>query len=230
MKTLSSVIGAGRPARTVISVVLLLLGVTIGYAGPTGAAPFYVAKFEAVLDSGFGGLPPTLLQVSYVFEDRPPYLVVPHEAYYEFESISVRLNGVAYSATPLEIGVQNNLRDSGDIRRDAYFVVGTVSGTYGENFELMSAGLEFVKYGSPPDALSDLSLPRSVADLGGFTVESELDYRVAFLAFENLATGGLFSSSAPLMSLSIERVAEPGTFWLLGLGLAGLGVSRRRYK
>jgi hypothetical protein len=51
--------------------------------------------------------------------------------------------------------VQDNLPVSGGVRRDAYFVVGTVSGTFEANFELSAAGLEFVKFGSPPEALSD---------------------------------------------------------------------------
>jgi len=201
---------------------------SIGYTEPSGATSLFTAKFEAMLDSGFGGLPPTLLGVSYVFEDRPPFLVVPHEAYYEFLSITVTLNGVEYSATPFDIGVQDNLPVSGGIRRDAYFVVGTVSGTFEANFELSSAGLEFVKFGSPPEALSDLSLPTSVAALSGFTVESELDHRIAFLSFENLATGEVVSNSGPLTSFTIERVAEPGALALLGFGLAGLGLARRR--
>jgi len=87
----------------------VLLGVTIGYPEQIRAAPLYVAKFEAVLDSGFGGLPPTLLQVTYVFEDEPPVFSAPHEAYYGFRSITVRLNGVEFPALPLEIGVQDNL-------------------------------------------------------------------------------------------------------------------------
>ena len=192
-----------------------------------------------------------------------------------------------------------------EVSRDAYYVWGEVAGTYEGSFLLSAAALEFVKFGSPPDALTSLNLPTSVADLSGFTIESELDHRLAFLSFENLATGGLFAISAPLTSFSMERVegenytasfeslldsgfgglpptllavtylferkppvfsdpyeahyelqsigvrlnglaysttprgiyvqdnlpdhiSEPGTLALLGLGLAGLGLSRRR--
>jgi hypothetical protein len=207
---------------------VVLLGVAVGYPEQSRATPLYVAKFEAMLDSGLGGLPPTLLQVRYVFEERPPFLVVAHEAYYEFKSFMVKLNGVKYSALPLEIGVQDDLPVSGGIRRDAYFVVGTLPGTYEANFELSSAGLEFVKFGRPPEAFSDLSLPTSVAALSGFTVGSELDHRIAFLSFENRASGGVFSNSGPIRSLSIGRVVEPGALALLGIGLAGLALATRR--
>jgi hypothetical protein len=92
------------------------------------------------------------------------------------------------------------------VSRDAYSVVGAVEGTHEASFLLSAAGLEFVKFGSPPAALTSLDLPLSVAELSGFTIASELDHRLAFLSFENLATGGLFSNSAPLISFSMERV------------------------
>ena len=205
----------------------VLLGVTLGYPDQIRAAPLYVAKLEAVLDSGFGGLPPTLLQVTYVFEDEPPSFSMPHEAYYEFRSITVRLNGVEFPALPLEIGVQDNLPYFPGTSRDAYFVVGTVAGTFEANFELLSAGLEFVKFGNPPEALSDLGLPKSVGELSGFTVESELDHRLAFLSFENLSTGGLFASSGELASFTIEPVAEPGVWGLVVIGVLGFSLSSR---
>jgi len=67
-----------------------------------------------------------------------------------------------------------------------------------------------VKFGNPPEALSDLSLPKSVGELSGFTVVNELDHRLAFLSFENLATGELFTSSGELASFMIEPVRNRG--------------------
>jgi hypothetical protein len=115
------------------------------------------------------------------------------------------------------------------VSRDAYYVWGEVAGTYEGSFFLSAVGLEFVKFGSPPEALTSLDLPTSVMELSGFTVESELDHRLAFLSFENLATGGLFAISAPLTVFSMERV--PGEDYtasfesMLDSGLGGLPLT-----
>jgi hypothetical protein len=95
---------------------------------------------------------------------------------------------------------------SAEVVRDAYYVWGEVAGSYEQSFSLLAAALEFVKFGSPPEALTSLGLPTSVADLSGFTIESELDHRVALLAFEHVPTGGLFAISASLASFSMEKV------------------------
>lgn len=71
----------------------------------------YTASFESMLDSGFGGLPPTLLAVNYLFERKPPVFSDPYEAHYELQSIGVRLNGLAHSTTPRGIYVQDDLPD-----------------------------------------------------------------------------------------------------------------------
>jgi len=94
--------------------------------------------------------------------------------------------------------------------RDAYAAVIPLSGTYPSDFLLSAAGLEFVKFGTPPLALTDLGLPTSVDDLGGFTETDPLDHRLAFLAFENAGTGGLFTTSAPLDTLAFTAVPQAG--------------------
>jgi len=94
--------------------------------------------------------------------------------------------------------------------RDAYVAVVSVSGTYLSDFALTDAGLEFVKFGTPPLALASLDLPTSVADLSGFTETDPMDHRTAFLAFENLSTGGLFTTYAPLSALTFTRVPQLG--------------------
>lgn len=197
-------------------------------AAPASASSLYLGQFSALLDSGFGGLPPTLLEVRYTFKDAPPTRVVGRQAFYELRSINAWLNGVEYPAAPFELKVEDGLRYAPGVRRDAYFVAGIVSGRYDSDFELLAAGLAFEKYGGRPQALDDLDLPTSSEDLVGFTIEGAMDQRDAWLSFENLATGGLFSTHARLIDFSIVPVTEPANLAWLGLGLMWTVVARRR--
>jgi len=117
-----------------------------------------------------------------------------------------------------------------DVSRDAYAGVLFLEGIYLSNFRLDGTGLELVKFGSPPQALTNVRQPTSVADLSGFTVTDPLDHRLVFLSFKNLTTGGLFSAHGEISVLTITPHPASPLFELhyeatLSSGFGGLPVT-----
>jgi hypothetical protein len=211
--------------RLIVCVAVLCLGCSLVVRAE--ASPLFLGQFTVTLSSGFGGLPPTTVTAAYLFEDAPAIFVdsARTEALYGVISWAVTVGGLSFPALPLELDVQNDLPVS-SLLRDGYHPRAALSGTYLANFRLMAVGLEFEQFGTPPLAFTDLALPTSVADLSGFT-----DHRLAVLVFENLATGGLFATHAPMTSFTITPVPEPATWLLFSTGLVGLlGYSWQRKK
>jgi hypothetical protein len=209
--------------RLIVCVAVLCLG--CGVVVRAEASPLFLGQFTFTLSSGFGGLPPTTVTAAYLFEDAPPIFVdsAQTEARYEVISWTVTVSGLSFPALPLQILVWNDLPTlSPPILVDGYHPGATLSGTYLDNFRLLGVGLDFEKFGTPPLAFTDLTLPTSVADLSGFTEVDPFDHRSAVLVFENLATGGFFAPHAPTSSFTITPVPEPATWLLFSTGLLGL--------
>jgi hypothetical protein len=194
------------------------------------SSPVFMVNFQATFDGGFG-FPAVSMTGSYQFEVQPPIAVVNSgtTALYAMQSASIALNGVAFSTTPLQIRVDNNIPlSTPGVFRDAYVATAMVSGTFMSDFALQGAGLDFEQVGASPSAFNSLDLPTSVADLSGFGLS---DLRSAFLTFENLQQGGLFGINGTMENLSIAEVPEPAATLLCALGL-GLLIWRngRRYR
>ncbi|MGE3539508.1 MAG: PEP-CTERM sorting domain-containing protein, partial [Candidatus Tectimicrobiota bacterium] len=210
---------------------VLCLG--MGGVAPGVAAPLFRAHFEATFTEGLGDLPLTTLTGAYLFADTAPLFRDPmmREAHYPVVSWTITVGGIPFPALPSSLEVENDLPAFGAVQRDAYAAIGTLAGTYLTQFVLHAAGVELVKFGTPPVAFTDFSLPTSVNELSGFTEVAPLDHRLAFLAFENLATGGSFAASAPLSHFTITAIPEPSTWLLLATGIiALLGFNWRRRK
>lgn len=192
-----------------------------------GGSPVFLVDFQATFNGGFG-FPGISMTGSYEFEVQPPIAVVNNgtTALYAMQSASIDLNGIAFSTTPFQMRVDNNIPLSAPgVFRDAYYATALVSGTFMNDFALQAAGLEFEQAGTSPSAFNSLDLPTSVADLSGF---GPSDLRSADLVFENLQDGGLFAINGTLEDLSITQVPEPGAIPLCGLGLGLLIRSQRR--
>jgi hypothetical protein len=217
--------------RLIVCVAVLCLGCSLVVRAE--ASPVFLGQFTVTFSSGFGGLPPTTVTAAYLFEDAPPIFVdsAGTEARYGVISWAVTVGGLSFPALPSQLDVQNDLPLSPPLLRDGYHPIATLSGTYLANFRLLGVGLDFEKFGTPPLAFTDLTLPTSVADLSGFTEVDPFDHRSAVLVFENLATGGFFAPHAPTSSFTITPVPEPATWLLFSTGLLGLlGYNWQRKK
>jgi hypothetical protein len=163
------------------------------------AEPLFLVRFQATFNDEFG-FPGASMVGSYEFEQQPA------SGRYPMQSASISLNGIAFSTTPLEIRIDNDLPLSIPfLLRDAYYATALVSGTFMGNFALQGAGLAFEQLGPAPSAFNSFDLPTSVADLSGF---GPTDLRSAFLTFQNLQQGGLSAIYGTLEDISITAVPE----------------------
>ncbi len=192
------------------------------------AAPVYLVNFEAVFDSGFGGLPTTSIKGTYMFELSPATIQNNGcTAMYPMQGARVDLNDALFGTPYGELRVDNNIRLAGPNRyRDSYHAIAPLGGAYAGNFSLIGAGLEFNQIGASPSALNTLDLPTSVEGLAGFGPQ---DDRHAWLAFQNLNLGQPFTTSAAIQAFSIIQIPEPTPILLCLLGSVLFG-RRPRWK
>jgi hypothetical protein len=213
--------------------VCLGFALILGVAATARATPIWL-EFSGTIVSSFGGLPaPVDVSGSLVYDPDSPDPRNANQVLYGVLLHHVDIDGLTELSGTAQLEVTNDLDVSfglpGGLFLDRFsLVVGGLSALLTPNIEIFAVGFQFESTAPVNDDLVSLDAPTSLGDLAGFGSGDEQLFNIRlFVSFDNLETGGAFSTGTNTFDVSFTPVPEPSTALLVAASITVLGLTRR---